>query len=205
MQLVSYQNSPGININHQKHILTVATVIDQLKNWSTLNYFEHRHLVSCAHVRGSQSGLGWWGPRVDSRWEGGWAVGSLMCDGAPVCGGWNKRWRWTMMAGADGGGRVHASVGQMLSSHAGCGAPSSDPARWGVIVFLYLKKNYYSDGPCWGQQPHCCCGPTVTVESRPSLLCNHCSKTIVATCHLPIATVGYNPFLQSLFVVVNSA
>jgi hypothetical protein len=33
------------------------------------------------------------------------------------------------MTGADGGGGVHASVGPMLSSHAGCGAPSLDPMR----------------------------------------------------------------------------
>jgi hypothetical protein len=36
---------------------------------------------------------------------------------------------WTMMAGADGTGGVHACVGPMSSSRAGCGDLSSDPMR----------------------------------------------------------------------------
>jgi hypothetical protein len=43
------------------------------------------------------------------------------------------------MAGADGGGGVHACVGPMSSSRAGYGAPSSDPVRCNYIS-LFKEK-----------------------------------------------------------------
>jgi hypothetical protein len=38
--------------------------------------------------------------------------------------------------------------------------------------------------------------------TRRYFICNHSSDAIVATYHLPVATVSYGPLLQCLFVVV---
>jgi hypothetical protein len=53
------------------------------------------------------------------------------------------------VVGADGGGglrwsepmmeRVHGCVGPMSNSHAGYGAPLSDPMRWGEVRYNYIS------------------------------------------------------------------
>jgi hypothetical protein len=66
--------------------------------------------------------------------------------------GWAVRTRGMVlkcaMTGADGRGDMHACVGSMSCSRAGCGGPSLDRVRLGVIVFLYLKKNYCRNRLC---------------------------------------------------------
>jgi hypothetical protein len=80
----------------------------------------------------------------------------LWCAMSRADGGGGMRWPELMVEGG-----MNACLGPCRSL-VWASAPSSDLLRWGAIVFLYLKKNYCSGGPCRCQQTHCD-SSTVTV------------------------------------------
>jgi hypothetical protein len=87
------------------------------------------------------------------------------------------------VAGDDDGGDIHAYGGPTFSTRAG--APSSD-----LVSYISLfKKTIVITGLADVSR-------TIAMTLASSLLWYHSSDGIVATDHLPVAIVGYAPWLQ---------